>query len=64
VGATKKRLSCHHRGFTFSAKETEIGGKKKVEKKGEPVTIGMTRATPASIIFHDDPTANGGAPFS
>ena len=33
----KKRLSCNHRGFTFSAKKTEIGDKKKkVEKKGEP----------------------------
>jgi hypothetical protein len=29
----KKRLSCNHREFTFSAKETEIGDKKKVEKK-------------------------------
>ena len=28
----KKRVSCNHRGFTFSAKETEIGDKKKVEK--------------------------------
>jgi hypothetical protein len=38
----KKRLSCNHRGFTFSAKKTEIGDKKKkVEKKGKPVTIGL-----------------------
>jgi len=26
-------LSCNHRGFTFSAKKTKIGDKKKVEKK-------------------------------
>jgi len=39
----KKRLSCNHRGFTFSAKKTEIGDtKKKLEKKGKPVTIGLT----------------------
>ena len=25
----KKRVSCKHRGFTFLAKETEIGNKKK-----------------------------------
>ena len=38
----KKRVICKHRGFTFSAKETEIGDKKKVEEKGEPVTIGLS----------------------
>jgi hypothetical protein len=35
-------LSCNHRGFTFSANKTEIGDKKKkLEKKGKPVTIGL-----------------------
>jgi hypothetical protein len=34
-------VSCKHLGFTFSAKETEIGDKRKGEKKGEPVTIGL-----------------------
>jgi hypothetical protein len=38
----KKRVSCNHQGFTFSAKETEIGDKKKGGKKGEPVTIGLS----------------------
>jgi hypothetical protein len=42
VGETKKRLSCNHRGFTFSAKKKEIGYKKKGEKKGKPVTIGLS----------------------
>jgi hypothetical protein len=41
-GNKKKRLSCNHRGFTFSANKTEIGDKKKkLEKKGKPVTIGL-----------------------
>jgi hypothetical protein len=38
----KKRVSCKHRGFTFLAKETEIGNKKNSGKKGEPVTIGLS----------------------
>ena len=29
----KKRVSCKHQGFTFSAKETEIGDKIKREKR-------------------------------
>ena len=33
----KRSLGCKHRGFTFSAKETKIGNKKKGEKKGGPV---------------------------
>jgi hypothetical protein len=37
----KKWVSCKHQGFTFLAKETEIGDKKKVGKKGEPVTSGL-----------------------
>jgi hypothetical protein len=45
-GQHKKRLSCKHRGFTFWTKETEIGDKKKVVKKGEPVNVGLT------ILFH------------
>jgi len=39
----KKRLSCNHQGFTFSAKKTKIGDKKKRwNKKGKVVTIGLT----------------------
>jgi hypothetical protein len=38
----KKWLTCKHRGFTFSTKETEISDKKNGEKKGEPVTFGLT----------------------
>jgi hypothetical protein len=45
----KKRLSCNHRGFTFSAKETEIGDKKKGGKKGEPVTIGITTSPNCAV---------------
>jgi hypothetical protein len=41
VGKKKRKLSCNRRGFTFSEKKTEIGDKKKVEKKGEPVTFGL-----------------------
>jgi hypothetical protein len=44
VGKKKKEveLCCNRRGFTFSEKKTEIGDKKKkVEKKGEPVTFGL-----------------------
>jgi hypothetical protein len=47
----KSKLSCNRRGFTFSEKKTEIGDKKKkVEKKGEPVTFGL-RGCPEVIFF-------------
>jgi hypothetical protein len=51
----KKRLGCNHRGFTFLAKETEIGDKKKGGKKGKPVTIGLRPVLTAHKLFFFSP---------